>query len=162
MCCAVNWVFLDRPIWRISVRLSDRSKVTQHKINFIKNCPQWGLNSQPPDHQSHALPTVLSHYLVVDVNHQGLYKGVFTLSETENDFCSKTNEMAKSSHCDWLLLAISSVSLQKSFLVSLSVKTPLSHALLILEINKVQHVKWCMKQKKAHFRYLQQIPPKLS
>ena len=50
---------------RISVRLSDRSKVTQNKINFVKNCPQWGL---------------------------------------------------------------------------------------ILEINKVQHVKWCMQQKKAHFR----------
>ena len=27
------------------------SKVTQHKINFVKNCPQWNLNSQPPDHQ---------------------------------------------------------------------------------------------------------------
>ena len=52
---------------RISVRLSDRS--TQHKINFVKNCPQWGLNSQPPDLQSHALPTMLSHYLVVGVNH---------------------------------------------------------------------------------------------
>ena len=58
---------------RISVRLSDRSKVTQNKINFVKNCPQWGLKSQPPD-QSHALPTELSHYLVVGVNHQGLYK----------------------------------------------------------------------------------------
>ena len=57
-------------IGRISVRLSDRSKVTQNKINFVKNCPQWGFNSQPPDHQSHALPTVLSHYLVVDVTHQ--------------------------------------------------------------------------------------------
>ena len=54
---------------RLSVRLSDRSKVTQNKINFVKNCPQWGLNSQPPDHQSTALPTVLSHYLVVCVNH---------------------------------------------------------------------------------------------
>ena len=64
-----NWVFHDRPVWRISVRLSDRSKVTQNKINFVKNCPQWGLNSQPPDHQSPALTTVLSHYLVVGVNH---------------------------------------------------------------------------------------------
>ena len=36
--------------------LFDRSKVTQNKINFVKNCPQSGLNSQPPDHQSHALP----------------------------------------------------------------------------------------------------------
>ena len=49
---------------RISVRLSDRSKVTQHKMNFIKNCPQWGLNSQPPDHQSGGLPTVLSRNLL--------------------------------------------------------------------------------------------------
>ena len=48
----------------ISVRLSDRSKVTQNKINFIKNCPQWGLNSQLPDHQSHALPTVLGRNLL--------------------------------------------------------------------------------------------------
>ena len=45
---------------RISFRL--RSLVTQNKINSIKNCPQWGLNSQPPDHQSHALPTELSYY----------------------------------------------------------------------------------------------------
>ena len=40
----------------VSVRLSDRSEVTQHKINFVKICSQWGLNSQPPDHHSHALP----------------------------------------------------------------------------------------------------------
>ena len=54
---------------RFSVRLSDRFKVTQNKINFIKNCLQWGLNSQPLDHKSTALQTVLSHYLVVGVNH---------------------------------------------------------------------------------------------
>ena len=34
-----------------------------------KNCFQWGLNSQPPDNQSGALTTELSHYLVVGVNH---------------------------------------------------------------------------------------------
>ena len=45
-------VFHDKEIWHISVRLSDRSEVTQHKINFIKNCSQWGLNPQPPDHHS--------------------------------------------------------------------------------------------------------------
>ena len=44
-------------------------KVTQNKINFVKNCPQWGLNSQPPDHQSNALRAELSHYLVVSVKH---------------------------------------------------------------------------------------------
>ena len=49
---------------RISVTLSDRSEVTQHKINFVKNHPQWGLNSQPTDHQSHALPTVLARNLL--------------------------------------------------------------------------------------------------
>ena len=43
----------------MSVRLSDRSEVIQHKINFVKKCPQWDLNSQPPDHQSNALLTVL-------------------------------------------------------------------------------------------------------
>ena len=26
----------------VSVRLSDRFNVTQSKINFVKNCPQWG------------------------------------------------------------------------------------------------------------------------
>ena len=41
----------------ISVRLSHRSEVTQHKINFVKNCSQWRLNSQPLDNQSDALTT---------------------------------------------------------------------------------------------------------
>ena len=44
-------------------------KLHRTDINFVKNCPQWCLNSQPPDHQSYALPTELSHYLVVCVNH---------------------------------------------------------------------------------------------
>ena len=56
--------FHDRPVWRISVRLSDRSEVTQHKINVVKNCPQWGLNSQTLDHQSGALLTVLDRNLL--------------------------------------------------------------------------------------------------
>ena len=54
-----------------------------------------------------------------------LVYGVFTLSKTENDFCSETDEMAKSSQSHLVLLAISSVLLQKSFLVSLSVNAPL-------------------------------------
>ena len=57
---------------RISVRLSDRSKVTQEKINFVKNifpqCPL-SLNLQALDYHSNALPTELNHYLVVYVNH---------------------------------------------------------------------------------------------
>ena len=57
-------VFHDKEILRISVRISGRSKVTQNKINFVKNCPQWGLNSQPPDHQSRTLPTVLARNLL--------------------------------------------------------------------------------------------------
>ena len=56
-----NQVFHDKEIWSISVTLFDRSEVTQHKINFVKNCPQWGLNLQPLDHQSNALPDELSH-----------------------------------------------------------------------------------------------------
>ena len=48
--------------------------------------------------------------------------GVFTLSE--NDFGSETDEMVKSSQSHWEFLAILSVSLQKSFSVSLSVNTP--------------------------------------
>ena len=59
-----NWVLHDEEIWRISVRLSDRSEVTQQKINCIKNCHQWCLNSQTPDHQSHALPTALGRNLL--------------------------------------------------------------------------------------------------
>ena len=59
-----SWVFHDKEIWRISVRLSDRSKVTQNKINFLKNCPQWGLNSQPLDHHSNALPAELGRNLL--------------------------------------------------------------------------------------------------
>ena len=45
-------------------RLSDRSEVTQYIINFVKNYPQWDLNSQPPDHQSNALLTVLGRNLL--------------------------------------------------------------------------------------------------
>ena len=48
----------------VSVRLSDRFKVTQNKINFIKNCLQWGLNSQLPDHDSNALTTELGRNLL--------------------------------------------------------------------------------------------------
>ena len=65
----VSVVFHSKEISSISVRLSDRSKVTQNKINVVKNCPQWSLNPQPLDHHSNALPTELSHYLVVCVNH---------------------------------------------------------------------------------------------
>ena len=49
---------------RISVRLSDRSEVTQPKINFVKNSPQWGLSSQPTDHQFSALLTELGRNLL--------------------------------------------------------------------------------------------------
>ena len=36
----VNQIFHEKEIWCISVRSSDRSKITQNKINFVKN---WGL-----------------------------------------------------------------------------------------------------------------------
>ena len=49
---------------RISVKLSDRSEVTQYKINFVKNSPHWGLNPQPQDHQSNTLPTELGRHLL--------------------------------------------------------------------------------------------------
>ena len=55
-------VFHNRPFWCISVRLSDRS--TQNKINFVQNCPKSGLNPQPPDHHSNALPTELGRNLL--------------------------------------------------------------------------------------------------
>ena len=57
-------VFHDMQIWGISVRLSDRFKVTLNKINFVKNCPQWGLNPQTLDHHSNALPTELGRNLL--------------------------------------------------------------------------------------------------
>ena len=44
----------------VSVRLSDRSKVMQNKINFVS----WGLNSQPPDHDSNAVTTELDRNLL--------------------------------------------------------------------------------------------------
>ena len=57
-------IFYDGPSWRISVRLSDRSQVTQNKINFIKNYPQWGLNPWLHDHHSNTLPTELGRNLL--------------------------------------------------------------------------------------------------
>ena len=54
----------DKEIWRITVRLSDRSKVAHNKIIFVQNCPQWGLNAWPPDHHSNALPSELSRNLL--------------------------------------------------------------------------------------------------
>ena len=41
----------------IRIRLSDRFKVIQHKINFVKNCFWWDSYSQLLDHQSGALTT---------------------------------------------------------------------------------------------------------
>ena len=58
------WEIVEFFTIRVSVRLSDRSKVTQIKINFVKNCPQWGWNPGPPDHDSNALPTELGRNLL--------------------------------------------------------------------------------------------------
>ena len=57
-------VFHNKEISHISVRLSDRSEVTRHKINFAKNCPQLDLNPQLLDHHSHAMPTKLGRILL--------------------------------------------------------------------------------------------------
>ena len=61
--CVSNWVFHVRRFCQI-IWLSDRFKVTQNKINFVKNCPQWDLNSQPSDHDSNALTTELGRNLL--------------------------------------------------------------------------------------------------
>ena len=58
----------------VSVRLSDRFNVTQNKINFVKNCPQWGWKPGPPDLQASALPTELSQHSVASLNLHCLYK----------------------------------------------------------------------------------------
>ena len=63
-CTSSIWVFHVRSVWRIFVRLPDRFKVTQHKINFVKKCLQWSLNPRPLDHQSHALLTELGRNLL--------------------------------------------------------------------------------------------------
>ena len=44
----------------VSVRLPDRSSHREEQKKIVKNCPQWGLNAQPPDLQANALPTELS------------------------------------------------------------------------------------------------------
>ena len=58
----------------VSIRLSDRFNVTQNKINFVKNCPQWGWKPGPPDLQASALPTELSQHSVASLNLHCLYK----------------------------------------------------------------------------------------
>ena len=58
----------------VSVRLSDRFNVTQNKINFVKNCPQWGWKPGPLDLQASALPTELSQHSVASLNLHCLYK----------------------------------------------------------------------------------------
>ena len=50
--------FHDKEIWRISVRLSDRSKVYKTKY-FLSKITPVGFEPQPPDHLSNALPTEL-------------------------------------------------------------------------------------------------------
>ena len=54
------------------------------------------MNSQPPDHQSHGLPTVLSHYLVVGVNQQVLHK-VIESRNKQSATCEVVHETKESS-----------------------------------------------------------------
>ena len=53
----------------VSVRLSDRSAVTQHKINFVKKMLPVGFELTTSRSPVSCSATVLSHYLVVSVNH---------------------------------------------------------------------------------------------
>ena len=69
----------------ISVRLSDRFNVTQNKINFVKNCPQWGWKPGPPDLQASALPTELSQHSVASLNLHCLYKVMLYWSCSRNE-----------------------------------------------------------------------------
>ena len=46
------------------VRLSDRSLHREEQKKFVKNCPQWGLKSGPPNLQANALPTELGSNLL--------------------------------------------------------------------------------------------------
>ena len=63
-CSIDNRGFHDKEIWCISVRLTDRSEVTRHKINLVKNCYQWDLNPWLPDCRSNAQLTVLGRNLL--------------------------------------------------------------------------------------------------
>ena len=69
----------------ISVRLSDRFNVTQNKINFVKNCPQWGWKPGPLDLQVSALPTELSQHSVASLNLHCLYKVMLYWSCSRNE-----------------------------------------------------------------------------
>ena len=69
----------------VSVRLSDRFNVTQNKINFVKNCPQWGWKPGPPDLQASALPTELSQHSVASLNLHCLYKVMLYWSCSGNE-----------------------------------------------------------------------------
>ena len=69
----------------VSVRLSDRFNVTQNKINFVKNFPQWGWEPGPPDLQASALPTELSQHSVASLNLHCLYKGMLCWSCSRNE-----------------------------------------------------------------------------
>ena len=77
-----NWVFHDRPF---SVRLSDRFNVAQNKINFVKNCPQWGWKRGPLDLQASALPTELSQHSAASLNLHCPYKAMLYWSCSRNE-----------------------------------------------------------------------------
>ena len=58
--------------------LPNRGRILQVLMEMSKikkNCPYWGLNLRPPDHQSNALLTVLARNLLVAcVNHSAFIK----------------------------------------------------------------------------------------
>ena len=58
------WVFYDRAYMTHFCKIIWQFLSYTEQKNFVKKCPQWGLNSQPPDHQSHALPTELAKNLL--------------------------------------------------------------------------------------------------
>ena len=64
-----SWVFHDRPIWHISVRLSDRSKSYTEQNKFRQKLSLLGFELTTSRSSVHALLTVLSQYMVVGVNH---------------------------------------------------------------------------------------------
>ena len=52
-----------------TIRRSD-AFLSDYLIDSVKNCSQWGLNPQPPNHQFNALPTEMARNLL------GLYKSL--------------------------------------------------------------------------------------
>ena len=65
--CSLNFTKFNRVFLQFAIFCQILAESCQYWLGRAKkrDCPMWRLNPQPPDHHSNALPTELSHYLVV-------------------------------------------------------------------------------------------------